>query len=65
MFTTINGDGGDVYTGIYTRGGRDMLLFVPMFMDELKNVSKVTIFTADDARIEYERGSDEGKRRSV
>ena len=60
MFTTINGDGGDVYTGICTRGGRDMLLFVPMLLEELKNVSKVTIFTADDARIEFERGSDEG-----
>ena len=58
MFTTINGDGGDVYTGIYTRVGRDMVLFVPMFADELKNVSKVTMFTADDARIEFERGSD-------
>lgn len=61
MFTTINGDGGDVYTGIYTRGGRDMLLFVPMFLDELKKVSKVTLFTADDARIEFERGNDASK----
>lgn len=61
MFTTINGDGGDVYTGIYTRGGRDMVLFVPMFADELKNVSKVTMFTADDARIVFERGNDASK----
>ena len=65
MFTTIDGDGGDVYTGIYTRTGRDMVLFVPMSLDELKNVSKVTMFTADDARIEFERGVDEGQRRSV
>ena len=50
-----------MYTGIYTRGGRDMVLFVPMFADELKNVSKVTMFTADDARIVFERGNDASK----
>lgn len=56
MLTTISTDT-TTFAGYFGRQGREMVIYVNMESDELRNVERLRIMTLDGERLEYERGN--------